>query len=271
MIDNYDIKFSSSLKHILEEERLQNPYLYMDANTYGFSGDNVATSFIEQEGQIAVILYRYYNSLQLLVNSKLVLKEDSIKDIVRFITSNKFVMVSGITPLIAQFKDDLPAYKTTEGYLVKYQEPVEKVQTSFPEFCWARTFEEFKRLAAFITTDAAIGSHYAVEQLAQQFLERYEKYGCHNVFVEQAGRIVGHAGTYASYKDLAIIGGLLVAPDQRGKGLARKLMMFLSKECLTNFHQQPMLYYYNPALSKFYESCSYHKIYDCSKLELIGE
>ncbi|MBR4508469.1 MAG: GNAT family N-acetyltransferase [Elusimicrobiaceae bacterium] len=270
-IETYSAQINSKLYSLLNMDILQNPYLYIDVNTYGFQGSNIQTYFATCAEKISVIIYQYYNSIQLLVNQKELPNEQTIKEIANFIATRKVIMVSGVTSLITKLKTYLPNYKQTNGHLFEYQGKIEQKLINFPKFQWAHSEQDFERLAIFITSDSSIGSHYNIAQLKQQLLERHQKYGCQNVFLEEDKKIIAHVGTYACYKDLAVIGGLLVDPSQRGKGLARKIMTFISCQCVKTFKQKPVFYCYIPDLFKFYKTCDYKEIYDCSKLELIGD
>ncbi len=271
MIETYQPSLFSEIQDFLNAEPLQNPYLYIDANTYGLAGNHIHTYLVRQEGKIRLLIYRYYNSFQLLVNSAALPAETVLKEVAQFIQSHQPVMISGITPLITRLKTYLPAYGQTDGHLFKYRAIPKKTAGTSSSFRWAHTPQEFERLASFITSDLDIGSHYTVEQLTEQLLERHEKYGCQNVFLERDGRVIAHLGTYACYKNLAVMGGLLIDPCLRGKGLGREVMTFLSEQCMERFGQQPVLYCYKPTLFNFYHTCGYQQIYDCSKLELIGD
>ena len=271
MIENCSFFFIPQVQELLSKNPLQNPYLYIDINTYGSQGDNIRTYLVRSNEQIQIIIYQYYNSLQLWMNKNVTIDGSALKELAQFITQYRFVMVSGLTSLITGLKAHLDIYQQVDGHLFKFKGQIEQHTTDLPVFQWAHTPQEFERLASFITTDADIGSHYTITQLTQQFLERHEKYGCQNVFLEQEGQVIAHLGTYACYKQLAVIGGLLVDSNQRGKGLGRQIMMFLSKQCEDRFGQQTVLYCYNPSLFKFYNTCGYEQIYDCSKLELRGD
>lgn len=261
----------SEIENLLSKDFMQNPYLYVDVNTYGFQGENIHTYLIRESNKIQLIIYQYYNSLQLWINRDIKFTESLLKEIAQFVIANKPVMISGLTSLITDLKTYLPFYKQTDGYLFEYQNDFKLDLTNLPSFKLAHTQQDFEHLAAFITSDSDIGSHYTVTQLTKQFLERHQKYNCQNIFLEEDGRVIAHVGTYACYGDLVVIGGLLVAPNQRGKGVARKLMTFLSYQCVQCFYQKPVFYCYIPSLFKFYESCGYKKSYNCSKLELIGD
>ena len=270
MIESYSYLSNSQLCDLLRKEQLQNPYLYIDVNTYGFDGENIHTYLLRQDQQIVLVIYQYYNSLQLLVNNQTPPNGIALQNLANFLDSKKSIMVSGLTSIITSLKSYLCGYRQVNGHLFQYQAQVTFAKESFP-FRWAQTPQEFNRLATFISTDPDIGSHYTVAQLTHQLVERHEKYGCQNVFLEKDGQIIAHGGTYASYKDVAVIGGILTDPSQRGKGIARGLVSFLSEQCIVRFKQQPVLYCYNPALFRFYNTCGYQIIYNCAKLELIGD
>ena len=53
------------LKGIIKKDIFQNVYLYIDTSTYGFENQDIQTWIISDSEADTVIVYKYYNSLQI--------------------------------------------------------------------------------------------------------------------------------------------------------------------------------------------------------------
>lgn len=242
----------------LLEQCFQNPYLYIDATTFGFSGPNIDTWLVRSEDKVEVVLYRYYDSLQICVLAD---KVDGLQ-IAEFIREKGFKMVSGTESIIRQLSELLPNYKDSYGVImggdIARETKNTAAQLAGPEECG--------EIAELICSDTDIGGHYNVAQLQEQLQDRMLHWNCVNVVVKEDGKIVAHAATYADCPAFAILGGLITHSDYRGKGYGGQVLEALTK-CILEAKKKPLLYCYNPETIRWYRRNGWEIICNCGKIE----
>lgn len=258
MIRKYKQEDKDIVSKIIKNDSLQNVYLYIDTEIYGFEGDNVET-YLVLNNDIQLILYKYYNSLQIFQNSNI----DNKEEIIEFIKDNNFDMISGNINIISLLNSELnDIYKMTTGYIFKKEEKISQKS----DISQLAIEEDYDDIAKLICSDENIGGHYSITGLKEQLLDRMKYRNCKNLIIKKDNNIIGHAGTYADIDDIAVIGGVITNNNFRGLGYGKQIV-----DDLTYMIQQerkiPILYCYDNKIIPWYEKQNWNKIISCAKLE----
>lgn len=179
------------LKGIIKKDIFQNVYLYIDTSTYGFENQDIQTWIISDSEADTVIVYKYYNSLQIFGISDP--SDENIREICFLIEKNDSQMLSGSVELIRKISCLLSEWKKTEGIIMKAGQEAAKVDS---EVCKA-SVDECYEIASLICADEGIGGHYSVALLEEQLQDRMKNWHCQNFVLKENGTIVAHMGTYA--------------------------------------------------------------------------
>lgn len=249
------------LAKIISKDILQNVYLYIDTQMYGYNEENVKTFILEENNDIKVILYHYYNSLQLFQCSKL--SDDNIKEISNHILEYKFNMISGNSEITLKIQKELKElYHITHGCIMSKKDKIlefsEKTEFAQPKDCM--------EIAELICSDQSIGGHYEINGFKEQLIDRMTTKNCVNLILRDK-KIISHAATYADCNSIAVIGGVITDKNYRGMGYGKMLVNDLTKHIQDN-NKTPVLYCYDEKTIKWYESLGWEKSTQCAKLEL---
>lgn len=261
MIREYKKSNIDNLIKLIKENHLQNVYLYIDSQTYGFENENIMTWLLVEGEQTKAILYKYYNSLQIIQVAEL--SEEDIQDMYQYVNSQGFEMISGnaelLSRLISYTKQE---YILTQGYILQREKKCGFVSDLT---CWAdRT--QCHEIAELICSDDFIGGHYTVELLENQLVDRMDSWQCKNLIIMENGHIVSHMGTYAECGEIAVLGGLVTALTVRGKGYGKKVLNDLAEQIMQE-GKCPILYCYNENLVNWYKKQGWSVVFKCGKLE----
>ena len=260
MIEKIRQEQYSQVLDILKKSYFKNPYLYIDAVSFGFSGENIETYLFYENDEIAVVIYRYYNSLQICA----LIEEVSVFEIVEFIKNGNFDMISGNAYIIKSLEVGLKEFYTAHfGSIMMFNKRKGLEQTGNQIMAEPKDCAEIARL---ICTDQAIGGHYSPDVLQKQLEERMLHFGCKNAIIKEHGKIVAHAATYADCNEFAIIGGVITDLQCRGKGYGGSVVAFLTKQLLIE-DKSPLLYCYESKTVKWYEKNGWEICAQCGKLE----
>lgn len=250
----------NSLSQIISNDIFQNVYLYIDTIFYGYNSDKVKTYILESNGEIKLILYHYYNSLQLFQNKSLTEKE--ISETVDYLLKNNFNMISGNKDLIIKLNEIMNNNSAISFGNIMIQTTTIDSYSNKTEFA---RLENCREIAELICTDEGIGGHYKVIELEEQLIDRLTTKNCVNIILKQKN-IVAHAATYADCNNISVIGGVITDKNYRGLGYGKIVVNDLTKYIQDN-NKTPVLYCYNENTIKWYESLGWKKVSECAKLE----
>ena len=229
----------------ISKDKLQNVYLYIDVLVYGVDDANIDIWFELFDDGI-VILLRYYDSFQVFKSTSAALPEN----ISAVIEKYKPKMISARLDVAKELSLYLDAnYQLTSGYVLKYDGATEQdIKQSEVSYASKSDFEEIAKL---ICSDDEIGAHYSVDVLQEQLISRMESKTGRNVVIKDKSKLVAHFATYAEVSGLAVLGGLIILPEYRGKGYARLLMSYLS-EILIKEKREVILFCNNEHILKMW-------------------
>lgn len=261
MIKICDLNQESIVSSIVDKDKLQNVYLSIDIKMYGLNCKNIETSLLIENEEIVLILYKYYNSLQIFKNIDI--SEDGVTELCEYVEKGNFEMISGCIDIIEKIVNRLEdKYSMISGCIMKKQTEV-KTKSGITRLA---TKDDCENIAKLICSDKNIGGHYTIDGLTEQLIDRMVNRNCKNVIIEEDREVVSHMGVYADTDDICVLGGLITKKEYQGKGYGKK-----SLEDLTYFVQKenkiPILYCYDQGLIKWYEKNDWKKITPCAKLE----
>lgn len=210
--------------NVLRKDIRSNAYLYIDIVKYGLDNEFVKV-WVNSKGygELKQIVLQYYNTMQLYVQG------GELTGIIDLIVERRPDMISGRADVIRQIHSDVrELYTVTYGFVLSQVSKVDSGVGS-PELA---TEEDMEEIACLICSDKGIGGHYKPEDLKNQLVRRLRDNIGRNYVIRDKERIVAHYATYAEAPGIAVTGGLIVAPEYRGNGYAKKLHCFLSSVLL---------------------------------------
>ena len=254
---------ADDLRTLLDERGLLNPYFSIDFETYGYDGEDVDAWLVHQDGaNLQAALYRYYRSIQFLRFGAFDVSD--AKEVAGFIERNRIKMISGDAESLRLVSSYVSCENVvTEGALMRLEELPDKLDDRSE----IATLEDLNAAAALICTDEEIGGHYTVDELTAQLVERQESHGCHSRVLFREGVLLCHMATYASGKDVAVLGGLVTAKSARGQGLGKRILGALATDVMRE-GKTPMLYCYKRRLISWYEMLGWSVVLNCAKMEI---
>lgn len=202
-------------------------YLYIDVMNYGIASENMKVWIEEEQGEIVLVVMKYYDSFQVYSHSS----RCRIEGILELHQQYPVAMISARKDIIQQMEGKLEGYKAEYGvvYLMdKYKKigEVKKVQMAAQE--------DAKEIAELICSDEELGEPYTVENLASQIAERIGTQTGRSYIIRENGEIAAHSATYAETEGIAVVSGTIVKAAYRNTNcymiLANYLMQELVKE-----------------------------------------
>lgn len=254
------LKWDSALDDLLHESCNANPYILIDAETYGLTGESVNTLLVKEFGKLVSIIYRYHNTIQLAAISSL--SEEALACIAREILRIEPSMVSAEASLIQRLEPLMSGYEVSYGYTMV----ADGSQTPCADVAKA-SIDDMRGIAELVCSNQEIGSHYTVESLESQLLERIRVQGCRSFIMKIDDSIIAHMSTYGESSELAVLGGLISKPGSE-KGNGSKVLSTLAADVLAD-GKVPILYCYVNALWPWYEQRGWRRLACVGKLERV--
>lgn len=213
-------KDKEKILDILKESIVDNIYLYIDILMFGLEKEYLNVWINEQQNEINQVILKYYNSFQIYS------KKNSYNKIVNLILKHKPSMVSGTENIIRSIYEILKdSYDVNYGAILEQERIKVLVRDHKPTLASINDMEE---IAGLICIDKSIGGHYKKSELVEQLSARFQEKTGRNYIIKEDDKIIAHYSTYAESPDIAIMGGLIVHPLYRGRGLAKALHIYLS-------------------------------------------
>ncbi len=202
-------------------------YLYIDVMNYGISSENMKVWMEEEQGEIVLVVMKYYDSFQIYSHRE----HFHTEGIIELIRKYPVAMISARRSLIEQLAPGLDGYKTDYGvvYLMdKY------MKIGNPKKVELAEKEDAREIAELICSDDELGGHYTVDNLAAQLAERIQTRTGRSYIIRDDGKIVAHSATYAEAEGIAVVSGTIVKVGYRNTNcymlLANYMMQQLVEE-----------------------------------------
>ena len=258
MIKLIEKKEGRDIFNVLAKDKFQNPYLYIDALSFGFTSEKIET-FLQtgKREEVCAILYKYYNSFQLFKAGEIDYAETA-----SFLSNDSPEMISGASEVLSRLAENMPEYSLYTGVIMA-KSTVEGNSAS--DLKWARK-EDCAEIARLICSDDKIGGHYTEELLTEQLQSRMAGGNCRNLIAVREKRIVAHMGTYTDCGGIAVLGGLITDEKYRGQGLGKAVLNRLADSVIEE-EKTPVLYCFDPDTVQWYKRNGWTEINTCAKLE----
>ena len=239
---------------LLQNVIIENVYLYIDVLNENIESESVAVWLQRAEGKITQIVLQYHGSFQIYSQAD----QSDYTGILNLINDINPSMISAETSIIRNLYKDLSfMYKETYGRVLKQPYVKDLPSNVGVEFANADNMLE---IAELICSDKGIGEHYEPHDLQMQFIQRLADGNGRNLIIKQDDKIVAHYATYAEAPGIAVMGGLIVLPEYRGKGYARYLHSYLAN-MLIEENMTPVLFCHDEVVLSMYKKL---KVIDCS-------
>lgn len=212
-------------------------YMYIDILNYGIASDNMTVWFQEQDGQIELVVMKYYDSFQLYSHKRGI----DVAPILELMREHPVRMISARRDIIEQLASVCGDYSAAYGSVFDVSHPRLVVAVDVPAKAdtYAEAGEEeaigavlaaeadAKEIAELICTNASFDANYNVDNLAAQLAERIRTHTGRSAVIRIDGRIVAHVATYAEAEGIAVMSGLIVLPEYRNYGFIDILSAYL--------------------------------------------
>lgn len=232
----------------------KNIYLYIDLIEYGVNDPNIKV-WVDENSTYQIVL-KYYNSFQLYFSDA---HNGDYGGVIGLILEYQPSMVSGSLECINDLCKFLQVdYNIDNGYVLKQSKIDLPIISPTPQ---RAIIDDLYNIAELICSDRAIGGHYTIEDLKSQLSDRIESGFGRNYIITSDDKVVAHYGTYAEIEELAVMGGLIVHPEYRGKGYGNILHSYLSNVLIAE-GKTPYLFCHEDYVLKMYLK---------SGAELVGE
>lgn len=233
-------------------------YLYIDLLKYGLSNKNINMWWQKRGEDIKVLVFQYYSGVHVFSKDE----EFDVEDVIALLKEISPSMICGMESVITKLSDYLSQdYELEIGYVAELGDCRDFGDTE----SYSAEENELPELAAFLATDEALGKPYGLELLKTQLLERYREGFGRNYIMRIQGDIVATASTYAEKENIAVISGVMVDPDYRGRGLSKKVLSALCQELKTE-GKRVFSYYYIESAMRMHKAVGFEKIGNWAKL-----
>lgn len=235
-------------------------YIYIDLCKYGLDNENF-NAWIQYgaNGEITAVVTEYYRGIQ--IYSKEVNLDG--KELSDFMKQKNPPIILGMKETIDTLKQYLPEYQEELGTVGQLKE----IKSFINPKAYSAEVSELKEIVGILAEDEGIGKPYGFDSLYKQYKERKEEGFGRNYVLrdEKTNDIICHAGTYAEISELAVIGGVITAPEYRGKGYSKETLAAICRELLDE-GKDVFSFYYIPSAIKMHQGVGFEKIGDWAKL-----
>lgn len=192
----------------LQKDKKDCIYLYIDIMNYGVCSENMKVWMEEDAEGLSLVVMKYYDSFQVYSHKALC----DTAPIVELLQQFPVSMVSGRRDIIEQLERECADYQATYG-VVFVMDRYRAMRTDVEVVLAAEA--DVLEIAELICSDAEIGGHYTVENLAAQLAERIRTGTGRSYIIRENGAIVAHSATYAEAEGIAVVGGTIIKPECR--------------------------------------------------------
>lgn len=206
-------------------------YLYIDILNYGVASENMTVWLKEKDGQIELVVMKYYDSFQIYSHRRGI----DTEQILSLLREYPVTMVSARRDIIEQLEEVCSGYRAVYGAVFDVSclrrafGIMGGSKSSAPEVTEA-VADDAAEIAALLCTDEAFRVNYKEEELARQLEERIRTHTGRSVIIRMDGRIIAHHATFAEAAGVAVVSGLVIRPEYRGLGCYEALVSYLGRQ-----------------------------------------
>lgn len=233
---------SGSIKSLLDymgESYIAEPYLYVNLKKYGCENPSVLVWVDKDQEAVCGIYLLYFDCLHFFTNEPDYPVERLAEMIKKL--NPKVVMTHGKTG--ENLSEVLSCEVKIEKNYVMDWRPIKERRKSNRVHVAEK--EELKEIADLIMADKEFQLVYQKDILIKQLEERFDDGFSRYFIICEEEKIVAAYSTYGEADGFAMLGGLIVHPDYRHRGLASELIRHISEVLCRENKQGICLVIYN--------------------------
>lgn len=241
---------SEDVKKVIEylgDRYKASPYLYANIIKYGWDNQDVPSWIdIDDDGAIIGCYLQYYDCMHFYTKDAEHYPAETLLEMLK----KDSVNVSMVPGEMGEIIKDMMG----EGYFLERNHVIDMDKVGIQENHVFEgeiaTEEDLDEIAELLYMDEIYTSVYNLDDLKKQYHERYKE-GFSRFFIERVDGVVAAAcSTYGEVEGFALVGGVIVHPEYRRRGLAAKVEDFcchvldeegISRVGFVNFENSPSL------------------------------
>lgn len=198
------------------------PYLYANTIKYGKGTEKVtAWMDVNPENEIQGVYLLYYDCIHFFTRNP---ECYPVEKLLRFIeeTEHKVVMLQGEVgeKIEESLRED---YFSERNYVID----MDRVGLEDKEYrSVMASRDDIYEIVELLLADPEYVNVYEHDVLLAQMLDRFDSGFSRYFVVKMDGKVVGTCSTYGEVKGLALVGGVIVHPDYRRRGIAGDVEKF---------------------------------------------
>ncbi len=192
------------------------PYMYVNVQKYGLGTEHVYTWIdVNEQNEMLGVYLLYYDCIHFYTNN---VDEYPIEVLYEFVknTPHKVIMLQKtIGDRLEGLLGD--SYYSERNHVID----MDKVGLEEREYRSAiATRDDVYQIVELLMSDAEYINVYEKSILEAQMLERFDNHFSRYFVVKMDGKVVATCSTYGEVPGFALVGGTIVHPDYRRRGLA---------------------------------------------------
>lgn len=221
------------------------PYLYINVIKYGLGTDNVFTWIDKNENDIIEAVYLlYYDCIHFFTKNVDSYPVDRLLQFIRS-TPHRVIMVPG--EIGNRIEDFLPDHYSERNCVIDMDEVGLETKEYKSEIA---SRDDIDEIVDLLMADPLYKSVYNREVLIKQSYDRFDDNFSRYFVVRMDGKVVSTCSTFGEVPGFALIGGVIVHPEYRRRGLAADVENFtckvladegVSRVGLVNYNNKPSL------------------------------
>ena len=221
------------------------PYLYVNVLKYGSGTDSVTTWIDRNEnGNMEGVYLLYYDCIHFYTNNMDIYPAKQLTEFVRSTNHRVIMLQGGIGDRLDNYFSD---YYSERNHVID----MDKVGLEDREYrSQIAGREDISQIVDLLMADSEYINVYDRKILSEQLYDRYDGDFSRYFVIKMDGKVVAACSTYGEVPGLALIGGVIVHPDYRCRGLASDVENFachilacegISRVGSVNFHNKVSL------------------------------
>ena len=201
----------------IEKDYQKAPYAYINLKKYGAHGHDVKTWIDMEDGHVAGVYLLYFDCLHIVVWEPDYPVDRAIEMVRKLEPHTIFAPEKMGERILEPLSAGFEAEKT---YIVDEGPSVYSVTSDRAKLAGR---DDLEVIVDLIITDETYANTYSREILIKQLQSRYDDKFSRFFVIRDGKEIAASVCTYGETEQLAVLGGLVVAPAHRRKGLAAEI------------------------------------------------
>ena len=235
-------------------------YIYIDLKKYGLNNKDFNVWYqMNADNEIHAVITEYYKGIQIYSRYN----DFVFEEIADFLKDKNASLVFARKETADIIKEYLSGFSEEHGVVGKFM----GLKCEPNKDAYSASDKEVSEIVALVAADEDIGKPYGYDSLFDQYTSRREDNFGRNYILrdKETNTIISHAGTYAELPELAVIGGVITAPEYRGKGYSKGNLAALCLE-LQSENKDVFSFFYVPSAMKMHYGVGFEKYCDWVKL-----